>query len=235
MRKLLFRYGTMGSSKSAHLLMTAYNFEEKGKTVLLIKSTVDTRDGNLISSRVPGLVKECHMIGPNESITNLVYPWEFIRSVEDKIELRHRLTSEIIEVNLKDLPSDPDGVSNGAVMESNTVILVDEAQFLTESQVEELAELADKGFFIICYGLRTAANTRMFEGSKRLFELADTLEELKSMCQCGHKTVFNARLNPDNITINPNPSNMVEVGGNDKYISVCRKCYRSKSKLMEEY
>lgn len=224
----------MGSSKSAHLLMTAYNFEEKGKTVLLIKSTVDTRDGNLISSRVPGLVKDCHMIGPNESITSLVYPWEFIGVIEGGVKLKHRLTDEIAEVNINDLPDNPDGISKGATMETNTVILVDEAQFLTESQVEELAELADKGFFIICYGLKTAANTRMFEGSKRLFELADTLEELKSMCQCGHKTVFNARLNPDGTTINPSPDNIVDVGGNDKYVSVCRKCYRSKSKLMEE-
>jgi thymidine kinase len=61
--------------------------------------------------------------------------------------------------------------------------------------------------------------------------LADTLEELKSMCECGSKTIFNARIREDG-TINPNPSSTVDIGGNDKYKSVCRKCFRVKSKVL---
>lgn len=103
-------------------------------------------------------------------------------------------------------------------------ILVDEAQFLTENQVDELGILADKyGFNIICYGLRTDFKTHLFEGSKRLMEIADTIEELKSMCSCGNKNIVNARIdNNGKIIVD---GEQIEVGAEDKYIAMCRKCY----------
>jgi thymidine kinase len=233
MGKLLFRYGTMGSSKSAHLLMTAYNFEEKGKHPILMKPSIDTRDGSKISSRIPGLEKDCIMIKPEDSIMNLLNTkansvMKFLGFTEGDPQ---RLIFENSDgsrttIDPAFIPDDPKYYEV-----TKEPILIDEAQFLTEYQVEQLAELADSGHFVICYGLRTAASTRMFEGSKRLFELADTLEELKSMCECGSKTIFNARIREDG-TINPNPSSTVDIGGNDKYKSVCRKCFRVKSKVL---
>ena len=77
-------------------------------------------------------------------------------------------------------------------------ILVDEAQFLTAAQVDDLSDLVDyAGINVICYGLRTDFQTHLFEGSKRLFEIADSIEEIKSQCDCGKKNIFNARIDKD--------------------------------------
>lgn len=109
-------------------------------------------------------------------------------------------------------------------------ILVDEAQFLTEKQVDELTEVVDKhNINVICYGLRTDFKTHLFPGSKRLFEVADTIEELKSTCSCGKKTIYNARIDECGQIVLE--GNQVEVGGEDKYMSVCRKCYKDKKVL----
>ena len=108
-------------------------------------------------------------------------------------------------------------------------ILVDEAQFLTKEQVEELSAIADNfGINVICYGLRTDFKTNLFEGSKRLFELADSFEEIKASCSCNHKTIFNARINKDKEVVTD--GNQIEVGGDDRYVSMCRKCYFQKTK-----
>ena len=107
-------------------------------------------------------------------------------------------------------------------------ILVDEAQFLTAEQVDQLAAIVDVlGISVICYGLRTDFQTHLFEGSKRLFEVADTLEEIKSSCYCNHKTIFNARMNSNKEIVTN--GNQVEIGGDDKYVSICRKCYYEKT------
>lgn len=106
-------------------------------------------------------------------------------------------------------------------------ILVDEAQFLTENQVDELSDVVDKlNINVLCYGLRTDFRTKLFPGSKRLFEVADTIEELKSTCSCGNKTIYNARIDGDGNLVTK--GKQVEVGGEDKYISICRKCYKNK-------
>ena len=104
-------------------------------------------------------------------------------------------------------------------------LLVDEAQFLTEYQVDELAEIVDQcGINVICYGLRTDFQTHLFPGSKRLFELADTFEEIKSQCEDGDKNIFNARIDKDGFIVTE--GEQVEVGAEDKYKSVSRKMYR---------
>lgn len=108
-------------------------------------------------------------------------------------------------------------------------ILVDECQFLTEKQVEELAAIADKfGVNSICYGLRTDFKTRLFPGSKRLFEIADSFEEIKSSCFCNHKTIFNARIDSNKNFITD--GEQIEIGGDNRYTSVCRKCYFEKTR-----
>lgn len=106
-------------------------------------------------------------------------------------------------------------------------VLVDEAQFLTEKQVDELTEIVDKhNINVMCYGLRTDFKTHLFPGSKRLFEVADTIEELKSTCSCGAKNIYNARIDTyGDIVLE---GKQVEVGGEDKYMSMCRKCYKNK-------
>lgn len=107
-------------------------------------------------------------------------------------------------------------------------ILVDEAQFLTKRQVEELAAIADNfGINVICYGLRSDFKTNLFEGSKRLFEIADSFEEIKISCKCNHKTIFNARVNKNKDIVTE--GDQIEIGGDDRYVSICRKCYFEKT------
>lgn len=105
-------------------------------------------------------------------------------------------------------------------------ILIDEAQFLSAEQVDQLARVVDDyGSNVICYGLRTDFRTHLFEGSRRLFEIADSIDEIKSTCSCGRKTIVNARIdsNGDFVT----EGQQLEIGGDDRYIAVCRKCWRN--------
>lgn len=189
--KLYFRYGTMGSAKTAMLLTTAYNFEERSISYLCMKPVVDTRDNrNVIRSRI-GIERECLWIYADSNLY---------------LDLRDVARSE------KGLPE---------------WVLVDEAQFLTPEQVDQLAEAVDDfGINVVCYGLRTDFRSHLFDGSRRLFEIADTIEEVKSTCNCGRKTIVNARIDKNGEIITEGAQ--VEIGGNDRYMSVCRKCWRNK-------
>lgn len=105
--------------------------------------------------------------------------------------------------------------------------LVDEAQFLTAAQVDQLARVVDDfGSNVICYGLRTDFRSCLFEGSRRLFEIADTIDEIKSTCTCGRKTIINARMDSNGDFVEE--GQQVEIGGDDRYMAVCRKCWRNK-------
>lgn len=104
-------------------------------------------------------------------------------------------------------------------------ILVDESQFLTNKQVEQLRAIVDDfGINVLCYGLRTDFQTHMFEGSKRLFELADDIDELKISCTCGRKAIINARYNELGQMVTD--GEQILIGGEDKYKPMCSKCYR---------
>lgn len=198
--KLYFRYGTMGSAKTALLLTTAYNFEERGLKYLCMKPIVDTRDNkNVIRSRI-GIERECAWINDNTNLYNDI--------------------NSIIKNTPEDVPS---------------WILVDEAQFLSAAQVDQLAAVVDDfGINVICYGLRTDFKGNLFEGSRRLFEMADTIDEVKSTCTCGRKTIMNARIDSAGQIITE--GQQVEIGGNDRYIAVCRKCWRRKKiQSMQRY
>ena len=139
--KILFKYGTMSSGKSLHLLATAYNFQQHSIPFLILKSNIDNRDGkDVVHSRALG-DRECLSISPNHNIYKIV----------------------------------ADYLDSYFLIGDTTIkwILVDECQFLTEQQVDELAAIADNfGINIICYGLRTDFKTKLFPGSKRLFEVA---------------------------------------------------------------
>lgn len=102
-------------------------------------------------------------------------------------------------------------------------LIVDEAQFLTKEQVDELRDIADNGTFVMCYGLKADFMGNLFEGSKRILELADSLREIVTMCPCGKKAIMNARYSGNRILYE---GEQVVVGGNESYIALCHRCYK---------
>jgi thymidine kinase len=101
-------------------------------------------------------------------------------------------------------------------------VLIDEAQFLTRAHVEQLCRLADEvGIPILCYGLRTDFQGNLFEGSAALLALADTLIELKAVCDCGRKATMNLRVDDQGHAVAAGAQ--TEIGGNDRYVALCRR------------
>ena len=178
MNKLYFRYGTMGSSKTAQALMCRFNYIQKGFSVLLAKPIIDTRSTR-VESRI-GLSAECLNVKKDESFADIY----------NQIK--------------------PD------------VIIVDECQFLTKKQVEDLKELTQY-VPVLCYGLLTNFKTELFEGSKRLVELADSIAEIKSVCKCGRKSTLNARLVDGKVVVD-GPELLI--GADERYEGRCYWCYK---------
>ena len=105
------------------------------------------------------------------------------------------------------------------------VIIVDECQFMTTSQIDQLRWLVDREDLpVLCFGLRTDFRTQLFPGSRRLFELADSITEIKTICDCGRKATTNARISPEGYVLTE--GDQVFLGGNDSYIAMCHKCYQ---------
>ena len=185
MAKLYFKYGAMGSSKTAQALITKYNYEENDLKVWLIKPSADTRDGKQILRSRIGLEAEVEVIPPEMDIL-----------------------ARFDETRRGDC----------------NVIIVDECQFLTEQQIDELRAIVnDRNVPVMCFGLRTDFKTRLFPGSRRLMELADEIQEIKTMCDCGAKATVNARIDGSGHIITQGAQ--VVLGGNDSYIAMCHKCY----------
>lgn len=188
MAKLYFKYGVMGSSKTAQALITKYNYEEKGMRVLLVKPSTDTRDGeNIVKSRI-GLQSEAFVL-PKEDVLLFL----FVNPTSPRID----------------------------------AIICDEAQFLTPEQVEAFKKIANIWDIpVLCYGLLTDFKTELFPGSKRLVELADSLTEIKTVCECGAKATVSARLVDGKIV---RDGEQVQIGGNEAYKAMCYKCWSSKN------
>ena len=184
MAKLYFKYGAMGSSKTAQALITKYNYEENDMKVWLIKPSADTRDGvQILRSRI-GLAAAVEVMTPDMDIYTVF--------------------------------------GNTKVGQCDAVI-VDECQFMTEAQIDQLRAIVnDYNVPVMCFGLRTDFQTRLFPGSRRLMELADCIEEIKTMCDCGSKATINARINDGHIVTE---GAQVVLGGNDCYIAMCHRCY----------
>lgn len=184
MAKLYFKYGAMGSSKTAQALITKFNYEERGMDVWLLKPSVDCRDGEtLLRSRI-GL----------EATADVVRPEDDIRALY---------------------------VARG----HHDVVIVDECQFLTPEQIEQLRQLVDEeNLPVLCFGLRTDFLTHLFPGSRRLFELADSITEIKTICECGSKATVNARIDGEGHVVTEGAQ--VFLGGNDSYIAMCHACWR---------
>jgi thymidine kinase len=107
-------------------------------------------------------------------------------------------------------------------------VLVDEAQFLTRHQVLQLAAIADEdGIPVLTYGLRTDFRGELFEGSAALLGLADNLVELKAICECGRKATMNLRVDVGGNAVRD--GDQTEIGGNDRYVALCRKHFMEKT------
>ena len=186
MAKLYFKYGAMGSSKTAQALITKYNYEENDLNVWLIKPSADTRDGAAILRSRIGL----------EAIVEVIPPQT------DILEKFRREKAETCDV-----------------------IIVDECQFLTPTQIDQLRAVVDEhNIPVMCFGLRTDFQTKLFPGSLRLMEVADTIQEIKTMCDCGCKATVNARISNGYIVTE---GAQVVLGGNDCYIAMCHRCYKN--------
>jgi len=182
MAKLYFKFGAMGSSKTANALMTKFNYEEKGRKVWLIKPAIDCRDGfATLRSRI-GLQAQAEVIQTTDSI-------------------------------LAKFPKD-----------GCDVIICDECQFLTETQVDELREIVySKNIAVLCFGLRADFMNHLFPGSKRLFELAESITEIKSICRCGSKATVNARFDDEGNIVTE--GDQICIGGNERYEGMCWDCW----------
>lgn len=183
MAKMYFKYGAMGSSKTAQALITKYNYEENGMVVWLIKPAADSRDGAVIIRSRVGLQAMAEVVGPEANICDL-------------FDARAR----------------------------TDVIIVDESQFMTAAQIDQLRALVDeRNIPVLCFGLRTDFQCKLFDGSRRLFEVADTITEIKAICDCGAKATVNARIDHEGYVVTEGAQ--VFLGGNDSYIAMCHKCW----------
>lgn len=186
MAKLYFRYGAMGAGKSTMLMQVAYNYEEKGLKVLVMKSIVDTKGEDKLVSRI---------------------------GIKRKVDV---------------LLQGSDILSNVTSFENISCILVDEAQFLNEKQVEDLWYISKEfDIPVICYGLKVNFKGELFAGSKRLLELSDTFDELITICKCGKKARFNARKINGVYTLTGDDV-VIDGTKNIEYEALCGKCYLDK-------
>ncbi len=184
MAKLYFKYGAMGSSKTASALITKFNYEERGMHVWLIKPSLDDRDGvGVVRSRI-GLEAEADIVFPE---TDLFVEYE----ARDEIH----------------------------------VIIADECQFFKAAQIDQLRRIVDEyDIPVLCFGLRTDFLTHMFPGSQRLFEVADSITEIKTICACGKKAIVNARIDGEGRVLTD--GGQILIGGNDAYIAMCHSCWK---------
>ncbi|MDR1851649.1 MAG: thymidine kinase [Propionibacteriaceae bacterium] len=186
MAKLYFRYGPMGSGKSAQLLIVAQNYKDVGRRPFIIKPGIDTRSDK-VDSRVKGLSAEADLVAPAEI------------DLYDEVAKASTLKDPI------------------------ACVLVDEAQFLTAQQVNDLFLVTVKlDIPVIGYGLRTDYQAETFPGSARWLALAQ-LEELKMVCRCNRKATMTGRKRPDGTFIRSDygENEQVLMGGNESYEALC--------------
>jgi len=191
MADLVFKYGTMGSSKTAMALMLRFSYIENDKSVLFLKPRLDNRDGStLVKSRI-GISAEALTYGEDDCILD-------------------KFWDEILD---------------------SDIVVVDEVQFSTKKQIEDFKTITEElNKPVITFGLRTDFLTNLWEGSKRLFELATVIEELNLKCRCGNSAIVNARFNKKGIVYE---GKQLELGSNDKYRALCYACWK-KGDLLDE-
>lgn len=187
MAKLYFRYGAMGCGKTMQLLQVAFNYEERGHKVCVIKPATDTKNGNKLLTR----------IGP-ERETNFCFT--------RRENLFKKIKKEYSDVHC---------------------VLVDESQFLTKAQVDQLMMVTiELDIPVMAYGLRL--NFRRedggFEGATRLLQIAHDIEEIKTICECGHKATYNSRFLNGKL-VSDGPDVLIDGTSNIEYRALCPACY----------
>ena len=192
MAKLYFRYGAMNSGKSTAMLQAAYNYEERGHSVVLAKPAIDQKGDMGILSRV-GITRRSDFVIAEES---------------DVYGLFQHEREEIIRKTGADVKC----------------FMVDEAQFLSEAQVDDLLRIALlEDIPVMAFGIRTDFQTVAFPGSRRLLEISHEIDELKTICRCGKKAIFNARKYNDRFIFD---GEQVAIDGVAvHYETLCGNCY----------
>lgn len=198
----------MNSGKSTALLQAAYNYEERGQRVLLAKPAIDTKGASQIESR----------LGMTRDVDFLIAEGENARDLFSRE--RARVQQEASEGLFPQERADV------------ACLLIDEAQFLSAEQVDDLFRIAiEDGVPVLAYGIRNDFRTHAFPGSARLLAIAHTLEELKTICRCGRKAVFNGRRIGDRFVFD---GDQVAIDGSGTempvtYESLCGNCYLKES------
>ena len=205
MAKLYFRYGAMGASKSANALMVKYNYEEQGKKVLLVKPDKATRDGStVIKSR----------IGLQSEAVSFTVVRKTVDGYKEKLDGLFSSVQEVAAQNEK------------SILDVDCVI-IDECQFLDVLDVYYIEYIVDNmDIPVICYGLRTDFQGQLFPASAQLLAFADYIEEIPTICWCGKKARFNARLEDGRMVLK---GIQYKEGGNESYTALCRKHFFMKA------
>lgn len=183
MAKLYYRYGAMGSGKTAALLQVKYNYEQKGMSALLIKPLIDTKGANTVVSRIGISAPVDILLGEDETVMSKMIP------------------------------------------EKPNAIIVDEAQFMTPAQIDELYLMTKMyDISVLCYGLRADFQMKGFPGAIRLLEIADDIEELKTICSCGKKATQNLR-KINGVPVFEGEQVVIDNSDTIEYEGVCGECY----------
>jgi len=185
MAQLYYRYSTMNAGKSIELIKVAYNYEERGKNVLVLVPAVDDRYGKgIVASRI-GVSREAIIVNDDTNLLKLFMEENEKRAID--------------------------------------CVLVDECQFLSKHHVQELVEIVDSyDTPVLAYGLKNDFRNELFEGSYYMLVYADKIEEIKTICWCGRKATMVARIVDGKFV---KSGEQIVIGGNDMYISLCRKHY----------
>lgn len=206
MAKLYFYYSAMNAGKSTMLLQSSYNYRERGMNTLILSPELDTRFGpGKVASRI-GIASESVTFTPSD---NLKVVYETFLAGEDTVVADNSSSSPPCSLP----PS------------SLHCVLVDEAQFLTRAQVRQLSDICDwHDTPVLAYGLRTDFQGNLFEGSEALLAWSDSLVEIKTICHCGRKATMVLRIDAEGKTIKD--GSQIQIGGNDRYVSVCRRHFK---------